>query len=242
MSRLISIILFFLISLLSLFRAPAYYLWLLAILVTEFPLIFVGITALLTCAGFWVKRYRFAGTILGVVTIIIFLTPIVRAYWVAKDIKQDMAQALNAKALDKQPFSFFKLFRFTKDIPYRTMAYVKYPDTTLNLDFYPSQIAGKKPCVIVVHGGSWSKGDSKQLPELNSVLATKGYNVAAINYRLTPRYQTPAPVEDVRVAMVYLRQHVDELHIDTNNSCSARAFRRFANSSCWQHILYMSPV
>jgi len=50
------IIIFFLISLLAIFKAPAYYLWLLAIAVTEYPLIFVGITVLLISSGIWVTN------------------------------------------------------------------------------------------------------------------------------------------------------------------------------------------
>ncbi len=216
MIRLILIILFFLISLLSLFKAPAYYLWLLAIAVTEFPLIFSGITIVLISTGFWVQKYQLSGTILGIITLTIFLSPILRAYGVAKNMKQEMAQALNAKPTDQPPFSFFNLLRSAKAIPYSTLTYVKYPDTSMTLDFYPAQIAGTKPCIIVVHGGSWSSGDSKQLPELNSELAKKGYNVAAINYRMAPKYQTPAPVEDIKAAIDYLTKHANGLHIDTN--------------------------
>ena len=215
MIRFYLIIIFFLISLLSFLKAPAYALWLLAIGVTEFPLVFMGITTLLTLSGIWVQKYQLAGTVLGLATMVIFLSPIVRAYWVAKDIRQDMAAALSAKPNDETAFSFFKLFSGTKDVPYKTLTYVKYADTALNLDFYPSQIIGNRPCVIVVHGGSWAGGDGKQLPELNSYLAAKGYNVAAINYRLAPKYQTPAPVQDIQATIVYLKQHADELHIDT---------------------------
>jgi acetyl esterase/lipase len=68
-----------------------------------------------------------------------------------------------------------------------------------------------------VHGGSWSSGDSKQLPDLNSYLAQKGYNIAAINYRLAPKFQTPSPVEDIHNAFTYLKQHAAELNIDTSN-------------------------
>ncbi|RYZ94441.1 MAG: alpha/beta hydrolase, partial [Sphingobacteriaceae bacterium] len=57
----------------------------------------------------------------------------------------------------------------------------------------------------------------KQLPELNTHLAKAGYNVAAINYRLAPQYQSPAPVQDVDAAINYLRGNADKLHIDTNN-------------------------
>ncbi len=216
MIRFYLILIFFLISLLSFSKAPEYHLWLLAIGVTEFPLIFAGITTLLTITGIWVQKYQLAGTVLGIITILIFLSPILRAYWVAKDLKAGMSSAFCAAPNNDSPFSAIKLFTGTKDIPYRTLTYVKYTDTSLNLDFYPSQIADLKPCVIVVHGGSWAGGDSKQLPELNSYLAAKGYNVVAINYRMAPKWQTPAPVEDVQAAIAYLKQHAAELYIDTN--------------------------
>jgi len=215
MIRFYIIIIFFLISLLSFLKAPAYPLWLLAIGVTEFPLVFMGITFLLTIAGIWVQKYQLGGTVLGLVTMVVFLSPVIRAYWISKDIRQDMSAAFNDKPNNETPFSFLKLFSGTKNIPCKTLTYVKFADTALTLDFYPSQIAGAKPCIIVVHGGSWAVGDSKQLPELNSYLAAKGYNIAAINYRLAPKYKTPAPVEDLRGAIAYLKQHADELHIDT---------------------------
>ncbi len=207
MIRFYFILIFFLISLLSFLKAPAYYLWLLAIGVTEFPLVFAGITAQITLTGIWVQKYQLAGTILGLVTLAIFLSPIVRAYWIAKDIQQNMATALSTQPNDETPFSFLKLFSSTKDVPYRTITYVKYADTSMNMDFYPSQVVGKKPCIIVVHGGSWAGGDSKQLPELNSILAQKGYNMAAINYRMAPKWQSPAPVEDIQNTIAYLRKH-----------------------------------
>jgi acetyl esterase/lipase len=217
MIRFYFILILFLISLLSFLKAPAYYFWLLAIAVTEFPLLFAGIAALLTATGIWVQKYQLAGTVLGLVTMVVFLSPVVRAYWVAKDLQPGLARAFNIKQNDEAAFSLSKLFKTVKAVPYRTLTYVKYRDTSMSLDFYPSQIIGKnKPCVIVIHGGSWAGGDSKQLPELNSYLAAKGYNVAAINYRMAPKYQTPAPVEDVNAAITFLNKQADELHIDTN--------------------------
>jgi len=217
MIRFYFILVFFLIALLNFFKAPSYHFWLLAIGVTEMPLIFAGIATLLTLAGFWAHKYQVQGTIFGLLTIIIFLSPIVRAYWVAKDIKGDMATAFDVKQNDEDvPLSFSKLLKSAKNSSYQTVKYVQYKDTSLKLDFYPSKIGGKKPCVIVVHGGSWAGGDSQQLPELNTRLAEKGYNVAAINYRMAPKYQTPAPVEDIQAAIAYLDKHAGELSIDTN--------------------------
>src|ERR1700709_1590200 len=108
MIRFYILVIFFLISLLSFFRAPEYHLWLLAVGVTEFPLVFAGITMLLTISGIWVQKYQLAGTILGVLTIVIFLSPIFRAYWIAKGIRPDIARSLNAIPNNAPPFSISK--------------------------------------------------------------------------------------------------------------------------------------
>lgn len=99
---------------------------------------------------------------------------------------------------------------------YKTLLYPS-ADTMLGIHYYPAQVSGNRPCVVVVHGGSWKGGDNNQLPELNSYLARLGYNVASINYRLAPEYKNPAPIEDVHAAFSYLRKHSEELHIDVNN-------------------------
>jgi acetyl esterase/lipase len=220
MIRLILICLFFLISLLSVFKAPAYYLWLIAILVTEFPLLFAGIVLILLILGFWAQKYQFIGTVIGIVALLLYLSPIVMARIISNNLKQNLTAAFGPEIAlgNKQPFSFSGLFAGNKNtVVSRTLTYVTYSDTALTLDYYPSQLPGKRPCVIVVHGGSWSSGDSKQVPELNSYLAKLGYNVAAINYRMAPRYKSPAPVEDVKAALVYLHQHSEELNIDTGD-------------------------
>jgi acetyl esterase/lipase len=241
MIRFYLIIILFLVSLLSFLRAPEYHLWLLAIVVTEYPLAFAAFTALLTLSGLWVQKYQLAGTIAGLITLAIFLSPMVRAYWVAKDVEQDMVKSFvdaggpNSPVLfsSNTPFSFWNLFKSTNKVAYKTVTYVKYADTSMSMDFYQAELfnlpilrprhdepevpTNKRPCVIVVHGGSWAGGDSKQVPELNSYLAARGYNVATINYRMAPKYQTPAPVKDIQAAIAYLRKHSDELHIDTNN-------------------------
>ncbi len=232
MIRFCLILFFFLISLLAFLKAPEYHLWLLAIGVTEFPLLFFFITLGITLTGFWAHKYQMAGTILGVVTMLIFLSPVVRAWWVAKSVKSDMARSFGGIPNSashvvlpdnaRQPFSFWRLFDGGDTMAYKTLTYVKYNDTSITLDFFPAIVGDGdaaipilRPCIIVVHGGSWAGGDSKQLPELNSYLAKKGYNVAAINYRMAPKWQTPAPVEDIQNTIAYLRQHSAELRIDT---------------------------
>ena len=86
----------------------------------------------------------------------------------------------------------------------------------LNLDLYrPLLINSRLPLIVVIHGGAWESGDSRQLPDLNRYLAARGYAVAAINYRLAPAYHFPAPLEDLRAALAYLRANATDLMLDT---------------------------
>lgn len=220
MIRLIIIIILFLVSLLAILKAQAYYLWLMAIAVTEYPLIFAGSTLIILATGFWSAKYQNVGTVIGIAALLLFLSPVFRSYLVSRSLKQRFESGFDANIQDdKQPFAFGKFFKLSYQgiIPSKEITFVTYNDTSLKLDFFPAQIPGKRPCVIVVHGGSWSSGDSKQLPDLNSYLAHAGYNVAAINYRLAPKWQTPAPVGDIKSAIVYLREHANVLNIDTSN-------------------------
>ena len=218
MIRLILTIILLLISLLAIFKAPEYYLWMLAILVTEYPWIFMMLTAVVLLTGFYGGKYQLTGTIAGIVAFVLFTSPLVRAGIVANTLKQDFTASMGTDTAHyQQPFSFWKQFKNVKKAAPNQLTYISNSAYNLTLDYYGSQITGSRPCVIVVHGGSWSKGDNKQLPELNSALATAGYNVAAINYRLAPAYQNPAPVEDVKAAINYLHRNAIALHIDTDN-------------------------
>lgn len=225
MIRFYIILILFIASLFCIFKAPEYYLWYVAIIVTCYPLVLAFVTALATASGFWVHKWQWAGTVLGVVAILFYLSPVIRAARIAGHLKEDMSRSL--KGLNgheklifppgKQPFSFTDLLKSAKNVSAKTITYVTYGDTSLTLDLYPSELPGNRPCIINVHGGSWEGGDNSQIPQINAYLASKGYHVAAINYRLAPKWQTPAPVQDVKAAMDYFRKHAAEYRIDTNN-------------------------
>jgi len=77
-------------------------------------------------------------------------------------------------------------------------------------------VEGTVPAVLYVHGGGWTKGDkgtgagATEIPELIS----RGYLVAAINYRLAPQYKFPAQIEDVKCAIRFLRANAATYGID----------------------------
>lgn len=64
------------------------------------------------------------------------------------------------------------------------------------------------PLVIYVHGGGLNSGDKGDInPVFLNSLASAGYAVASVNYRLAPLHEFPAQLDDVKCAIRYLRGH-----------------------------------
>jgi acetyl esterase/lipase len=220
MPRLILLTLLFLLSLLIVFRAPTNFLWYVSILVTEFSLFFIGLVVVLFFWRFGGNRYALFTSVLAIAAVIAYSIPIVNAYRIAPKLKKFFPYNIdksNSSVPTSSPFRLMQILTgtFAKKVNYKTFTYD--PEKQLTLDFYPALAAGKRPCIIIVHGGSWAAGDSQQLPDLNSVLAKAGYHVASINYRLAPRYKYPAPLEDLHSALTFLRFKGSALSIDINN-------------------------
>jgi acetyl esterase/lipase len=72
------------------------------------------------------------------------------------------------------------------------------------------------PMVIYVHGGGWHEGDrgAAMHPWLNPFLVSHGYVTASVTYRLSGEARWPAPLDDVRTALRWLREHAEELGAD----------------------------
>ncbi len=86
---------------------------------------------------------------------------------------------------------------------------------SLPIDFYSGLPVGSpRPLVIMVYGGSWTKGQRTDLAELNYFLANAGFNVAAVTYRLAPETNFPGPVDDVVAAAKFLLNTPSSWNID----------------------------
>ena len=216
MTRLILLGLLSLLSLLALFRAPANFLWYVSILVTEFCWIFFLAVFLLLLWPSGNIKYHLLATILGIAALVLYSLPVVQAMRLSRTLPKDFkAVFTGTDSSTPSPFQPLKMITGigAKQVAYKSLTYDAA--NNLSLDFYPSVVSGKRPCVVVIHGGSWAGGDSHQLPELNSELAKEGYHVAAINYRLAPGHHFPAPVEDVKTALAYLCSQASTLSVDT---------------------------
>ena len=81
------------------------------------------------------------------------------------------------------------------------------------LDIYrpaEGEITGA-PVLLQVHGGGWTIGskDQQGIPLMHH-LAAKGWVCVAINYRLAPRDPFPAQIIDVKRAIAWIREHIEE--------------------------------
>ncbi len=81
------------------------------------------------------------------------------------------------------------------------------------LDVYTSDVtpAAGAPVLLQVHGGAWTIGtkDMQGVP-LMQHLAAKGWVCVAINYRLAPRDPWPAQVVDVKAAIAWIKDNIEE--------------------------------
>jgi acetyl esterase/lipase len=73
-----------------------------------------------------------------------------------------------------------------------------------------------QPAVLLIHGGGFRAGTKESYLPLAIKLAEHGYVAATVNYRLAPRNQFPAAVEDVKTAVRFLRANAAKYEIDSN--------------------------
>lgn len=219
MIKLIIAIFFLLISLLVIFPAPNSFLWKVTVGITSFPYIPMLLTLILFFAGLKSTKFAIPIPAISAVAFIIFSLPIIEILQKKNSITNVMQKTFPVNGETTLPpiFGFTKFFSSNEKLDFTTITYKTFDNKNLTANFYSSISQKPSPLVIIIHGGSWQSGDKNQLPELNSYLAAKGYNVAAISYRLAPVYKAPAPVEDTRDAINYFVANAKALNIDTNN-------------------------
>lgn len=83
--------------------------------------------------------------------------------------------------------------------------------------FVPVNAASRKrPLLLYLHGGGWCFGSINSCARFCAALAEAGdCCVAALNYRLSPKYPYPYPLNDCVQAFSYLKQHAEEWGCDT---------------------------
>jgi acetyl esterase/lipase len=99
----------------------------------------------------------------------------------------------------------------------RDVTYCTLDGVELKMDIYrPQRSAAPTPALLYVHGGGWTGGDKRSGEGIRDIpeLLARGYLVAAVNYRLAPRYKFPAMIEDVKCAVRFLRANAERFSIN----------------------------
>jgi acetyl esterase/lipase len=214
-----------LLSLLAVLPAPNGFLWKLSVGVTEWGYALAPLALLVLLPG-W--RRSGAGRLaagMGVASALLFLSPLLRAVPVARELPERMEFAFGAAAprtlpgapARPAPLGAADLVRGVgaPPVPVRTRVYARRESGPLALDLYaPPRPHPPAPAVLVVHGGAWRGGTRADLTALNHYLAARGYVVASASYRLAPAHRYPAQLEDIRAALAYLRANAAELGVD----------------------------
>ena len=95
------------------------------------------------------------------------------------------------------------------------VVYAEAGGVPLRFDHYrPVQATGATPAVVFVHGGGWMRGDPSQAAGNALHFAREGIATVSISYRLAPASRFPAPLDDVRHGLRWVRAHAGELGID----------------------------
>jgi acetyl esterase/lipase len=96
----------------------------------------------------------------------------------------------------------------------RGVDYASIPHGKLAMDIVRPKAAGRYPAIVMIHGGGFSAGLRESYLPMAIRLAQNGYVAATVSYRLTPIFQFPLPLHDVKSAVRFLRANAGKYSVD----------------------------
>ena len=166
------------------------------------------------------------GGVAGLAAAVLFVVPVFHATKMNIDLPRKLDATFGTERRVRGPFSedprpepfvIADLLGSVQSRPVRLeeRVFATTDGEQLKLDvFRPGYDHGPLPGVLVIHGGSWQNGNSREFIALNGYLAARDYVVFSINYRLAPKWKFPAGRDDVLSAIAYLKVYAKELGLD----------------------------
>jgi len=98
----------------------------------------------------------------------------------------------------------------------RNIPYDQYKQTVVDIFQPKAKSTGKRPGVIVIHGGGWIEGSKEEMVE-RWVLpyVEQGFVAANVEYRLAAVAPAPAAVQDVLKAAAWFHENAKRWDVDT---------------------------
>lgn len=111
----------------------------------------------------------------------------------------------DAAALPETGYSVVRHQRYTPpDWPQALFADVYLPDS-----------AGRRPAVLLVHGGGWERRSRADMASTAERLAQRGFVAVNVSYRFAPQHTFPAQLHDLQLAMHWIHENAGRFDIDT---------------------------
>lgn len=85
---------------------------------------------------------------------------------------------------------------------------------TINVAVPKGESQRLRSAIVVIHGGGLIKGNKDLLNKRLLSFAKRGYVTASVMYRLAPDNRFPKAIEDVHLAVRFLKAHAQVLNID----------------------------
>lgn len=193
--------------------APATFVWLFAVAVSEWSLWFtaialIGIVCALLSRMFYGRgKLIYASIFFGTTAVLISLYPLATTLPTAKANNVNLSLTEYSKSVYNQNPEI-------KPPNISTCTFAQTAETELKLDVYsPSEKSDNGAAIIVIHGGSWSGGARSDFSQWNQWFAEQGLTVFDIDYRLAPQPNYAGAAGDVKCAVRWIKEHSLEFNI-----------------------------
>jgi acetyl esterase/lipase len=197
--------------------APSRTLWLVAVGIGEWSLIFGcwglagAILGILQLRGGAIPGGGLA-CVCGLLAAALSLYPLIASLPVAR-----------ANGVRLSISKYFLGTRPKLSIPVQTFTFAMVEGTPLHLDAYlpfgddkASESETRRAAIVVVHGGGWDSGRRSDFSEWDRWLVSEGYAVFDIDYRVSPQPNWCTSVEDALTAIIWVKDHAVLFGIDRN--------------------------
>ena len=166
------------------------------------------------------------GGVFGFAAVTLFLVPLYQVHQLSADLPPQITSTFGKEVRERgrfsedarpAPFNVSDMLGSVSSRPVRLeeRTFNTTDGEKLTLDVLrPGYEHGPLPGVLVVHGGSWQSGNSREFLALNGYLAARDFVVFSINYRLAPEWKFPAGRDDVLSALAYIKVYANDFGLD----------------------------
>lgn len=74
-----------------------------------------------------------------------------------------------------------------------------------------------RPAMLIIPGGAYAYVSTRESEPIAIEYLLHGYNSFVLNYSVAPNYSFPTQIIEAAMAMIYIRENADKLHVDKNH-------------------------